>query len=221
MSENLRGLLGGLSQQNNLGHTLRIFFFIIVIASLSGCVTRTWETSYNDLVARSASNDWYSADIRVIVPARLTVSDANLFAPRADIVWRGDPKGDRYQQVTQIVEQAAKNAAKALNGRRPVRLEIEVEQFHALSDRARLVAPSAVHNLKFKLRIFDVRTGKQIIPTDRIRADFPAYTRSQALEAERLGYTQKVRITKHLEDVIKGWLRQGPDPRGTFKALGR
>ena len=204
-----------------LGRALRGSVWLVLLAILSGCISRTWETNYKDLVARSASDGWYSADIRVVVPSRLTVSDANVFAPKADIVWHGDPKGDRHAQVTQIVEEAARNASKALKGRHPVRLEIEVEQFHALSDRARLVAPSAVHNLKFKLRVFDMKTGQQLIPTDLIRADLPANTRSKALQADRLGFTQKARITKHLEDVIIGWLRQGPDPRGTFSALGR
>lgn len=188
---------------------------------LSGCVARTWETSYLDLVSRTASDTWYTQDVEVVVPRSLSVSEANRFAPRGDIVWHGEPTGDRHLQVQRIVENGAENALRGLRGYQPVRVEIEVEQFHAISDRARLVAPSAVHNLQFKIRVFDAKTGRQIIPTDRIRADFPAYTRGQALEAERLGLTQKVRITKHLEDVIKGWMRQGPDPRNSFSALGR
>lgn len=194
---------------------------MLMLVLLGGCVSRSWETSYLDIVTRSASNSWYSSDIDVVVPRRLTVSEENRFAPKGDIVWREDPPGDRHMQVKRIVADAAGKAARNLRGRKPVRIEIEVEQFHALSDRARLIAPSAVHNLQFKIRVFDARSGLQIVPTDRIRADFPAYTRLEALEAERQGLTQKVRITSHLESVLKGWFGQGPDPRGSFEAFGR
>lgn len=202
-------------------YSWRLWALLLAVIGLSGCIGGTWETSYKDIVSRSASNSWYPTRIDVLVPTRLTVSEENVFAPKADIVWHGDPAGDRKDQVKKILENATRNAGRSLVGNVPVRLEVELEQFHALSDRARLVAPSAVHNLRFKIRVFDARTGQKLVPSDSIRADFPAYTRSRALEAERLGFTQKVRITRHLEDVLKGWFSQGPDPRQTFKTLGR
>lgn len=188
---------------------------------LTGCSGRVWQTSYNDLVTRTASSEWYMRDLDVLVPESLTVSDAYRFLPGADIVWHGDPDGDRREQVTRIIETAAMNAGKSLRGSRPVRLEVELEHFHAVSRVARIFAPSAVHNLQFKIRLFDARTGRQIIPTDRIRADLPAFTRTFAREAVRAGHTQKKRIVSHLEDVFKGWLRQGPDRRRQFTGLGR
>lgn len=194
--------------------------FLLIVVALSGCMTRSFETSYLDLVTRTASSGWYTRDIDVIVPKHLTVSEENRYRPRGDIVWHGEPLGDRHAQVQRILEVAARNATKYLRGRKPVRIEIELETFHALSNRARLSSPSAVHNLAFKIRVFDMKTGRQIIPTDRIRADLPAFTRTRALEALRIGETQKVRITRHLEGVLKGWLQQGQDPRGSFAALG-
>jgi len=165
--------------------------FLLIVVALSGCMTRSFETSYLDLVTRTASSGWYTRDIDVIVPKHLTVSEENRYRPRGDIVWHGEPLGDRHAQVQRILEVAARNATKYLRGRKPVRIEIELETFHALSNRARLSSPSAVH-----------------------------FTRTRALEALRIGETQKVRITRHLEGVLKGWLQQGQDPRGSFAALG-
>ena len=39
------------------------------------------------------------AEIRVNVPRTLKVSEANTFLPKADIVWRGEPRADRHAQV--------------------------------------------------------------------------------------------------------------------------
>ncbi len=198
----------------------RLLIGTMALLLLVGCGDGRWKTSYTDVVTRSASDHWRPVDIRIIVPDSLTVSEANLFAPRADIVWQGEIKGDRRAQVGQIFKAAAQKATQALDGDWKVRIEIEIEQFHAVSDRARLIAPSAVHNLQFKIRIFDAMSERQIIPTDRIQADLPAYTGTQALRAVRAGQTQKVRITRHLENVLKGWLKLGGDPRTSFSAFG-
>lgn len=192
----------------------------LMLFVITGCSGGRWQTSYTDVVTRSTSAHWKPVDIKVIVPNSLTISEANVFAPKADIVWHGESKGDRRVQVRRIMEQAARKASRGLRGDRKVRIEIEVEQFHALSDRARLVAPSAVHNLQFKIRVLDALTGRKIVPTDRVNADLPAYTGTKALRAVRAGQTQKVRITRHLESVIRGWLKLGSDPRTSFRSFG-
>ena len=35
------------------------------------------------------------AEVKIVVPQTLRVSEANSYRPNADIVWRGDPPGDR------------------------------------------------------------------------------------------------------------------------------
>jgi hypothetical protein len=42
-------------------------------------------------------------DIKVNVSRELRVSEAELYYPVADIVWRGDVRGDRYEQVSAIL----------------------------------------------------------------------------------------------------------------------
>jgi len=187
---------------------------------LSGCITNVWETSYKDVVSRSASQSWTAVAFDVVVPTSLSVSEVDRLAPFADIVWFGDPDGDRRHQVKKLLETSLRQASDNLRGDFPVRLQIELEEFHALSDRARLYAPSGVHNISFKMRVYDARTGRLLVPSDRVRADLLAYTGSKALWAERNGQSQKVRITRHLESVIRGWLKQGPDLRESFMTFG-
>ena len=42
----------------------------------------------------------------VVIPRSLEVSEANLFYPSADIVWRGDTIGNRYEQVEALANEA-------------------------------------------------------------------------------------------------------------------
>ena len=187
---------------------------------LSGCITKVWETSYKDVVSRSAAQSWKAVGLDVVVPQSLSVSDVDRLAPFADIVWHGDPEGDRRSQVKKMLETSLRQAANNLRGDFPVRLQIELEEFHALSDRARLYAPSGVHNISFKIRVYNAETGRLLVPSDRVRADLLAYTGAKALWAERNGQSQKVRITRHIESVIRGWLQQGPDLRESFMTFG-
>ena len=46
------------------------------------------------------------------MPRSLKVSEANTFKPRADIVWRGEALGDRYQQVEAIFADAMTAASR-------------------------------------------------------------------------------------------------------------
>ena len=58
------------------------------------------------LAAQAESADWQVTEITVIVPETLSVSEANSIKPRADIVWREDPLGNRHAQVQAVVQEA-------------------------------------------------------------------------------------------------------------------
>ena len=75
--------------------------------------------------------------INVTVPDSLKVSEANRYLPGGDIVWRGDPMGDRRQQVKAIFDTALKTGTADMNGAMTVVLAIEVQRFHAPSEKAR------------------------------------------------------------------------------------
>lgn len=139
--------------------------------------------------------------ISVTVPRSLKVSEANRYLPSGDIVWRGDPRGDRHVQVGDIFEAGIAKGTFDLKGATPVLVDIEVSRFHALSEKARYTF-GGVHNINFFLTVRDAQSGQVLISRRHIRADLEGFGGDEALEAEAIGQTQKVRITDHLADVI-------------------
>lgn len=146
----------------------------------------------------------------VHVPRSLKVSEANRYLPSGDIVWRGDPIGDRHLQVRQIFETAMSRGVGPLNGPINVDVDIEVLRFHGLSEKARY-SVGGVHSITFNLALKNPDTGALLVPVRTIRADLDAFGGRQALAAEAAGQTQKIRITTHLSNVIREELT---DPEG-------
>ena len=181
-----------------------------------------WRTSYDQLDP-AATAGWRLADVQVSVPPTLTVSEANTYMPEADIVWRGDPAGDRRAQVASILRDGIGKGAAGLNGGRPVRLSATVTQFHALTPMARAMEGNVgVHDIRFTIAVTDARTGEALVPAQAIEADKAALVGNAAADADARGYTQRVEIVEHLSTVIRHWLgRGGADPRGSFSRLGR
>lgn len=141
-------------------------------------------------------------DVMVQVPRSLQVSEANRYLPRGDIVWRGDPIGDRHAQVGAIFQTAMERGTAQFDGPVPVVLNIRVERFHALTEKARYTV-GGVHSILFDLALSDPETGELLTPVRRIQADLDGFGGQQALQAEAAGQTQKVRITDHLAEVIR------------------
>ena len=190
---------------------------------LAGCDPKgKWKTSYADVVNPAISANWNVGSINVTVPDTLTVSEENLFAPNADIVWRGEPIGNRYAQVDAIITEAARQGTSTMSGARAVRLEIEVVQFHALTEKTRFtLQQSGVHNIQFSVQVFDANSGDPITTLDHVQADLVGFSGNQAIEAVAAGQTQRVRIVDHVSRVIAGWMGHGPDIRGRFTRAGR
>lgn len=154
------------------------------------------------LQATSAVMDMRVETVTVRVPRALTVSEANRYLPSGDIVWRGDPIGDRHAQVASIFYDATKRGTAALDGAIPVALDIEVARFHALTEKARYTI-GGVHNINFILTLRHAETGAVLGEPRRIRADLDAFGGKEALAADARGQTQKVRISDHLAEVIR------------------
>ncbi len=191
-----------------------------VFLLLAGCGSR-FETSYDAPIDVSRSASWALNSVTVVVPANLTVSDQNLFAPNADIVWHGDPPGDRKTQVGAVLKTGVTQGASRLPGNMPVDIRITLERFHAVTPRAASRAPAAVHNITYTAQVIDATTGAALTAPKRINADLQAYVREAALDAANKGQTQKVRITAHLAAVTRAWLGIGPDVRRSFSSIGR
>lgn len=141
-------------------------------------------------------------EVRVVVPRSLTVSEANAYYPRADIVWRGDPPGDRYTQVTEIVRDGLTRGAGRVRGARPVNVDVTVNEFHALTEKARYTV-GGWHVIRFTMVLTDPQTGVPLTVPRRVNATLEAFGGEEALAAERQGITQRARIEAHLAQVIQ------------------
>lgn len=149
------------------------------------------------------------AGINVRVPQTLTVTEANGYYPRADIVWRGDDLGDRRQQVKTIFEEAFSKGTQTFDGTRAVIVDVQVKRFHSLTERAR-ERVGGVHNMEFFLTVYDAETGDVVLPTRHVEANLPALGGVAAIEAVQRGQTQRVRVTTYLSMVIQDELRKRP-----------
>lgn len=145
--------------------------------------------------------DYQLHSVRFAVPADLTVSEANSYYPIADIVWRGDPLGNRAQQINAIFQTSIQAAGAGLSGQIPVTVDVELVRFHSLTERTRY-SVGGVHSIKFDLTIRHAETGDIPEPTRRINGDLAALGGYAALAADNQGQTQKVRITTHLTNLF-------------------
>ncbi|MDP4031494.1 MAG: hypothetical protein Q8P60_01340 [Pseudorhodobacter sp.] len=142
------------------------------------------------------------AEIRISVPETLKVSEANLFYPVADIVWRGDPRGDRYTQVKAIFDESVAEGTQGMTTGPRVIVEVEVLRFHALTEKTRYTV-GGTHSLKFNLTLLDAATGLAIEGPRRVVADIRASGGAKAIAEDQAGRTQRVVIVEHLAQVIR------------------
>lgn len=176
---------------------------IVFLAFAAACTTIT--TDFGTPVPSTMTANWRLSDVRVTVPDTLTVSDVNMLAPDADIVWHEDLAGDRRLQVATILDDAITRGASGLSGGRAVVLDVTLVRFHALSPYARQLT-GGVHKISFSVVVRDALTGAQLLEPVVIQADEDAYGSGQAKEAEANGLTQKIRISNRISLVVASWL---------------
>ncbi len=140
--------------------------------------------------------------VNVVVPTTFTVSEANSYKPRADIVWRGDPMGNRYDQVATLMQNAISAGVAGMDGTRDVILNIQVERFHALTEKARYTV-GGTHDIRFMLSVVDVETGVVLDGPRLVVSELAALGGRTAIQAEANGQTQKVRISAFLRQLIQ------------------
>ncbi|OYW58386.1 MAG: hypothetical protein B7Z31_07820 [Rhodobacterales bacterium 12-65-15] len=197
-------------------------FGVVSATLVTGCVGGggTFQTTYTP-VAPDLARGWKLAEVRVTVPRTLVVSEAKTLLPDADIVWREDPAGDRYDQVATIMDAAITQGARGLSGKRPVIIDVTVTRFHALTYEAELRGESwGVHNIDFTAEVVDASTGAVLLAETLIRAELPALSGQEMKAARARGETQKSQITAHVARTVAGWLGLGPDNRGEFSRRG-
>lgn len=184
----------------------RVIAASMMALAVSGCATVETATRNAPLEQQTITPAPLSLnvqDVRVSVPASLTVSEANRYYPGGDIVWREDPRGDRHAQVKAIVEAGLREGIAQLpQGGVPVILDVEVTRFHALTEKARYTI-GGVHAIQFNMVLRNPETGEAYGEPHFVKADFKALGGQAAIQAESQGATQKYRITKQLAKVIQ------------------
>lgn len=191
--------------------TFKIAAALILATATSACTTETasratpFELPFLEQDAAEStmvSPDFRVAKINVVVPDTLTVSEENTIKPRADIVWRGDAYGNRYEQVKAVLEEGLNAGVKGLHGSRDVILDVQLVRFHAQTQHVRYSALPSKHEIEFMLTVRDANTGEVIVPSHMVNATFDALGGKDAVAADLAGITQKMRIDEHLSSVI-------------------
>lgn len=195
------------------------WFAVVSLTVLAAC-GGVFETAYTPLDP-AVTRDWRVAEVNFSVPPGLTIGSPMMLAPDADIVWFGEPPGDRRDQVDAIMTDAIERAGATLDGNRAVVINASLIRFHAMTPVAVSQSPQGVHDIAFMIEVLDAGSGARLTEASRIDAALPALTGSAAVIADRQGQSQKVRITDYVAFVTAGWLGTAPDSRRSFSSLGR
>ena len=155
---------------------------------------------------QAMTRDYTVTRMQFHAPDDLKVSEGNGYYPFADVVWRGDPVGDRIAQIGAIFETAMDRGAADLNGSTPVVVDIALKRFHGVTERTRF-SVGGVYNMVFDMTVLDARTGAVIEPTREVAANLSAPGGNAAVVAEMHGQTEKVRVTDYLTQVLHDELK--------------
>lgn len=142
------------------------------------------------------------AELRVNVPRSLKVSEANAFLPKADIVWRGEPRGDRYAQVAQIFNDGLMAGTSGMATGPAAIVEVEVTRFHCLTEKTRFTV-GGNHAIHFTLTVRDAATGAVLEGPREIIADVKASGGAAAIAEDQAGRTQRVVVVERIAEVIR------------------
>lgn len=160
------------------------------------------------------------SEVRVNVPRTLKVSEANTFLPQADIVWRGEPRGDRYAQVAQVFNDGLLAGTKGMATGPSAIVEIEVTRFHCLTEKTRFTV-GGLHAIHFTLTVRDAATGAVLEGPRPIIADVKASGGAAALAEDQAGRTQRVVVVERIAEVIRRELSAqvaGPEAQAAIVA---
>lgn len=140
--------------------------------------------------------------VKVVVPTSLRVSEANRFYPDADIVWRGEPIGDRLAQVQSILEEGLTTGVAGLKTGPSAKLNIQLERFHALTEKARF-SVGGVHDIIVLLTVLDPETDAVLEAPRRVEVAIRASGNDAAIAEDAAGRTQRVVIVEGIAEAIR------------------
>jgi hypothetical protein len=210
---------GNLSQGGWIMQMIRTITFLTGVALLAACgkpesASRNLAVADDNLTLATQGPGGTGRDetvlapiydvqaVTVIVPSELRASEANVFYPLADIVWRGEPLGNRHAQVRQIFVDAASAATGGMTRGRPAIVELNVTRFHSVTEKTRY-SVGGVHSMKFTITVRDAQSGAVIDGPREVVADVKAVGGARALAEDAAGRTQRVVVMERLVYVLR------------------
>lgn len=145
-------------------------------------------------------------DVKINVPSSLRVSEADTWYPQADVVWRGEPRGNRLEQIYRIYDEAADAGTSGLKSGLPVVAEVTVTRFHSVTEKTRN-SIGGVHSLQFTLTVRHAETGEILDGPREVIADVKASGGSKAIAEDYAGRTQRVVVVERLAQVLRQELK--------------
>lgn len=183
---------------------LRLFALCLALVTLTACSVQ--QTSVRSSGPTDVQRSYSLAGNTFSTVPGLDVSEAEGYYPFADVVWRGDPRGDRIAQIAAMFETAFDRNRSVLDGNQPVVVDIQLVRFHGVTNQTRYTV-GGVYNIVFNMTVRDARTGAVIEPARRVAANLDAPGGVVAVRLEESGQTQKVRVVDFLTGVLRGELR--------------
>lgn len=144
-------------------------------------------------------------DVVVTVPSDLRASEANVYYPLADIVWRGDALGNRHEQVRAILRDAAGVATRGMQTGPAAIVEITLNRFHSVTEKTRY-SVGGVHSVNYTLTVRDALTNAVLDGPRVVIADVQAVGGVRALAEDAAGRTMKVVITERMVQSLQAEL---------------
>lgn len=194
---------------------------VCVSMALVACTTAQMPSRGSEMASTGVGDVGTSATVQtqyhvvgysVTVPRELLVSEADVYLPNADIVWHGDPEGDRFAQIEAMFNTALARSTADMTAGRPVEIQIQVAKFHALSPKTRATI-GGNYGMDFYLTVYDATTHEILDGPRMVVADTPASGGIRALREEQSGITQKIVVVSHLTKVFDAELaRPGNAP---------
>lgn len=149
-------------------------------------------------------------DVVVTVPSDLRASEANVYYPLADIVWRGDVLGNRHEQVRSILRDAATQATANMTTGPAVVVDMTLVRFHSVTEKTRY-SVGGVHSVTYALTVRDANTGEVLDGPRVVVADVHASGGARALAEDAAGRTMKVIIMERLVASLRTELSRPVD----------
>lgn len=151
------------------------------------------------------TSNWKLEDVSVrFGPEISRTADGNTFSD--NFVWNGLNEGNRKKQVVALFKLAMNDVGEqAMTGARPVKMSVQVNYFHALTQYSRLWCCGA-HRIFADLTVTDAESGEVLASGENLRLGRVALGGIPGLVAEAAGRDQWTRVREGIADNTLEWL---------------